>query len=86
LLGVVQPPEPTVPSYDEAIRTALATVQADLVRLRAQRRDDDREGLAEIARMKRDLIARRKATNSDIAELVAEQKRIAALVRVLDKQ
>jgi hypothetical protein len=87
LLGVVSPPEPeSAPLYDEAIRTALAATDDALRRFREQRREDDRTGLAEIAQMKRDLIAKRKATNEQIKELDTERRRLLALVRVLDKQ
>lgn len=59
-------------------------VETELVRLRTQRADRDREGLAEIEAMRQRLIEDRKATNTQIKALVAEQARLARLVRVLN--
>jgi hypothetical protein len=82
LLGVVTPPV----TYETAIRESLAAVQTEISNLRAQRTTDDREGLAEIAAKRAALIANRNRINADIKAKLAEQKRLNALVRVLDKQ
>jgi hypothetical protein len=71
---------------DAAVRQAVAWVDSELVRLRAERKERDRTGLTEIARMKVELLRDRKAINADIARLVTEQERLARLVRVLDRK
>ena len=70
---------------DTTIRDALTAVRQDLLDLRAKRKDDDRKGLAEVEEMRLALIARRRETNDLIKAKLAEHKRLAALVRVLDK-
>lgn len=90
LLGVVQPPEtePNDPPdrVDRTVREAVAWVDTELSRLRKRRSDLNRDGLADIAARKRRLVADRKELNRQIANLVAEQDRLAKLVRVLDRK
>lgn len=99
ILGVVHPPEPedegvkedpTDPlrfkrAVDEATRKAFADINDELTHLREQRREDDREGLAEIARKRDEVKTRRADTNKRIKALVDQQETLARLVRVLDK-
>ena len=87
LLGVVQPPPPSSPlvEADHYVRRAAAEVTDELVRLRDQRAERDRTGAAEIKAMQRKLIADREAVNARIKELVAEQDRLARVLRVLDQ-
>ena len=82
-LGVVSPVLPPAQA-DAAVRDAAQWVEDELTRLRVQRSERDREGMAEIDELRRRLIADRKATNKQIKLLVAEQARLARLVRVLD--
>lgn len=91
LLGVVQPPIVVPPDHpyppghaDATVRRAAVWVETELVRLRTLRADRDRDGLAEIDAMRRRLIEERRATNAEIKALVAEQARLARLVRVLN--
>jgi hypothetical protein len=83
LLGVVSPVLPPAQA-DAAVRGAAEWVEDELTRLRVQRSERDREGLAEIDALRRRLIEDRKATNAQIRLLVAEQARLRRLVRVLD--
>lgn len=83
MLGVVQPPQPPVQA-EHAVRAAAEWVDAELARLRQQRKERDRAGLAEIEALRRRLIEDRKAINADIKALVAEQQRLGRVLRVLD--
>lgn len=86
LLGVVSPhlaPPPELAA--EAMRDAAVWVTDELERLRTQRAERDREGLAEIAALRRRLIDDRNAVNAQIKALVGEQARLARVLRVLDQ-
>ena len=84
LLGVVQPVLPPEQAT-AAMRDAAQWVNDELERLRRQRADRDRDGLAEIEAMRRRLIEDRTTTNAKIKALVAEQARLARVLRVLDQ-
>ena len=84
LLGVVQPVLPPEQA-DAAVRDAAIWVTRELERLREQRAERDRTGLAEIKAMQRKLIEDRDAVNASIKKLVAEQARLARVLRVLDQ-
>lgn len=73
-------------SVDTTIREAVETVETELRRLRAQRTEQDRNGLETIERMRQGLIAERRKVNDRIKALVAEQARLRRLVRVLDSK
>ncbi len=83
VLGVVQPVLPPEQAT-EAVIAAANWVDAELERLRTQRATRDHDGMAEIKAMQRKLIDDRAATNTRIKELVAEQARLARVLRVLD--
>ena len=68
-----------------AVRDAVKWVEGELGRLRNQRTKRDRTGLAEIKEMQRKLIEDRDAVNARIKALVAEQARLARVLRVLDQ-
>jgi len=83
MLGVVPPVLPPEQAT-EAVIAAANWVDAELERLRTQRATRDHDGMAEIRAMQRKLIEDRAATNARIKELVAEQARLARVLRVLD--
>jgi hypothetical protein len=85
LLGVVQPPVEPPQQAADAMRAAAEWVTYELARLREQRAERDRTGAAEIETMRRHLIADRDKVNARIKELVAEQDRLARVLRVLDR-
>ena len=83
-LGLV--PDTTVlDDADHAVRAAVTWVEDELERLRRQRVERDRTGLAEVAELRRRLIEDRTATNARIKVLVAEQARLARVLRALDQ-
>jgi hypothetical protein len=86
LLGVVQPPLFAGPAAEaeHGVRRAATEIDSELERLRQQRADRDRTGLAEINDMRQRLIADRQAVNARIKALVAEQARLARVLRVFD--
>ena len=59
-------------------------MEDELSRLRSERTVLNRERAAEIEALRRSLIADRKAINAKVNGLVAERKRLARIVRVLD--
>ena len=71
---------------DATVRIVAAWVDTELARLRKERKNRDSVGLAEITRLKQNLIRDRKALNVRIAELVTEQERLTRLIRVLDRK
>jgi hypothetical protein len=84
-LGVVPNDDRPPALADAAVRDAAIWVTRELERLRKQRAERDRTGLAEIAEMRRRLKEERAATNASIKALVAEQARLARVLRVLDQ-
>jgi hypothetical protein len=68
-----------------AVSEAVTWVDSELERLRYQRAERDREGLLAIEAMRRQLIDDRAATNAEIKTLVAEQARLAKVLRALDR-
>lgn len=68
-----------------ALRDAAEWVDSELARLRRQRAERDREGLAEIDAMRRRLIADREAVNAEIKALAVEQVRLARVLRAYNR-
>jgi hypothetical protein len=84
-LGVVPNDDRPPALADAAVRDAVTWIESELGRLREQRAERDRTGLAEIKAMQRKLIEDRETVNASIKELVAEQARLARVLRVLDQ-